>query len=98
MLADLVLFSYSAPDLMMAIAAVFATLCGLVLMGGRSAIGLLLKLLASLRRRRVLRQREEPIVIPFAPCRSDQAMYEKNVRGADLKSGACISIFARRHA
>ena len=49
-MSNLVLFSYGSPDLMMAGAAVFALLCGIVLMVGRSVVGPPLRLLSNLRR------------------------------------------------
>ena len=59
MMSNLVLFSFGTPDLMMAGAAVFAMLCGIVLMGGRSAVGLLLRVLANVRGRGL---HDEPVV------------------------------------
>ncbi len=59
MLSYLVLLSYDAPDLMMAGGAVFAMLCGLVLMGGRSFVGRPLRMLSSFRHRSLS---HEPVI------------------------------------
>ena len=51
MIANLVLFASAAPDQMLAGAAVLATICGIVLLGGRSVISLPLQVLWSLKPR-----------------------------------------------
>ncbi len=71
-----VLFSsLDAPDLMMAGAAIFAVLCGIVLMGGRSAVGLLLRMLLNHRGRSLRRRSVACAVIPPA-----QRVSERDVR------------------
>jgi hypothetical protein len=72
MMSNLVLFSYGGPDLMMAGAAVLAVTCGIVLMGGRSAIGPLLRALASLRGRGLQRGPVAGVGIPVADRRHEQ--------------------------
>jgi hypothetical protein len=66
MLSNLVLFSYGGPDLMMAGGAVIAVICGVVLMGGRSVAGLLLRMVTNLRHRRLERPRVVGAGIPIA--------------------------------
>ena len=46
-MSNLLLFANGTPDLMMAGAAIFAMLCGIVLMGGRSVVGGPLRALTS---------------------------------------------------
>jgi hypothetical protein len=55
-MSNLLLFANGTPDLMMAGAAVFAMLCGIVLMGGRSVIGGPLRALTSLLGRSMRRE------------------------------------------
>jgi hypothetical protein len=63
--SNLVLFSfYDAPELMMAGSAAFAMLCGIVLMGGRSVVGLPLRVLRNFRGRGVPR---EPVALLRTP-------------------------------
>jgi len=63
-MSNLVLFSYTAPDLLMAGSAVFAMLCGIVLMGGRSVVGRPLRMISNLRSRSLCR---EPLVCVRIP-------------------------------
>jgi len=67
-MSNLVLFSFDTPDLMMAGAAVFAMLCGIALMGGRSVVGGPLKLLMNLRPRNLQR---EPVLSALVPDTDD---------------------------
>ena len=77
---SLVLFSYAAPDLMTG-AAVFAMLCGVVLMGGRSMVGRPLRMLSNFYNRGLHR---EPVVCVTVP-RAD-AVREQDVRGIQAPS------------
>jgi hypothetical protein len=65
-MSNLLLLSFAAPDLMMAGAAVFATLCGIVLMGGRSVVGRPLRMLSHLRTRNLHRQEIVSVRIQLA--------------------------------
>jgi hypothetical protein len=77
-MSSFVLFSYGAPDLMMAGAAIFAMLCGVVLMGGRLVVGRPLRMLLNLRSRGL---RHEPVACVAIP-RSDR-MHEQNGPGVE---------------
>ncbi len=77
---NLVLFSYSAPDLMTG-AAVFAMLCGVVLMGGRSMVGRPLRMLSNFYNRGLRRESVACVTIPRA-----DPVREQDVRGMQASS------------
>lgn len=81
-MSNLVVFSFATPDLMMAGAALFAMLCGIVLMGGRSVIGWPLRMLLNLCNRSMQRETVacEPAVCLQFP-RVDR-VHERDVRSS----------------
>jgi hypothetical protein len=68
-MSNLVLFSFGALDLG---AAVLALFCGIVLLGGRTVLGLMLRILPNLRGRSL---RREPVLVPA------ERVQEQEVRG-----------------
>ena len=78
MMPSLFLFSFAAPDVMMTGGAVFAMLCGIVLMGGQSVVGLPLRALSNLRSRAVPRK-----TVVCLTLSSVDRMHEQDLRGAE---------------
>lgn len=78
--SNLLLFSFATPDLTMAGAAIFAMLSGIVLMGGRSVVGLPLRAISSLYSRGRSRKRncEAAVCLKFAVA---DRRHVQNVRG-----------------
>ncbi len=65
-MSNLVLFSSGAPDFLVAGIAVLAMLCGIALMGGRWVVGVVSRMLSSLRGRRLRREAVVCARIPLA--------------------------------